>query len=424
MLTLPVPVQTEQLAHRRQWLLLSMALVGSIVIHSPTLLLQSLLPNLFQQLSPAHISVINSFRGLFFLIISAALLTFIVKPCIQFFIQQKSQIHFSRILTRTIVVMFVMSVLVLPSKLGIMGTGYAAFSIEPFSSTDGSYQLYQRLMMPALAYFLQFKDAVMYHIFSLVITALCIFGIQLYFAVRKIPVSLLEIVSLSTTCFIATQFQSPGYPESFVILSALIVVIIPMNSSSRIALSLFALFVHEASVLLFGIIALLYFTKEERKLYFISVFLYVLCWITSFGLDVGRLVEVRNVGGMSGIEWLVSHPFRELFGIVLSLKMLWILIFITAIRFPSHMKNFGLLLLPGIILTIVAVDTTRLMALGFLPVLFAVEYVKRYALISSRYGRILHIANIIVPSAYVGLNSGLVFFNGLYQLLYNGVFIK
>jgi hypothetical protein len=424
MLTLPVPVQTEQLTHRQQWLLLSIALSGSIVIHSPTLLLHSLLPNLFQQLSPAHIAVMNSFRGFFFLIISALLLILIVKPCMRFIIRQKNTIPFGLILGRAIVVMFVMSILIIPSKLGIMGVGYAAFSIEPFSSTDSSLQIYQRLMMPALAYFLQFKDAVMYHIFSLLITGLCIFGIQLYFAVRAISLSLLEIVSISSACFIATQFQSPGYPESLVILSALVVITIPLNSSSRIALSLFALFVHEASALLFGMIALLFFTKEERKVYFVAVFLYALCWVTSFGFDFKRLTEVRNVGGMSGVEWLVSHPFREVLGIVISYKALWVFLFVVVIRFPLHVKSVSMLFLPGIILTVMAVDTTRLMAFGFLPFLFALDYVRRYALLSRHQIRTLHIVNVIIPSVYVGLNSGIVLFDGLYQLLYQGVFLK
>lgn len=359
-----------------------------------------------------------------FLCVTLALLVIIGKPLIDFFRQQRGRIPFGKLLQRTVIAMAIVAVLIVPSQLGIMGVGYAAFSVEPFSSTDHSYQLYQRLMMPALAYFLQFKDAVMFHLFSLVITGVCIFGIQLFFETRKSPLSLLEIVSLSTVCVVATQFQSPGYPESLVIVSALVVVTIPLNSFARIAVAIFALFVHESSVLLFGAIALLYFTKEEKQLYVAAFFLYALCWITSFGFDIEQLVAVRNVGGMGGIEWLLAHPLREILGIVISYKVLWIILIIVIKHFPAHLKSFLVLLLPGIIATVIAVDTTRLLALSFLPFLFAMEYSKRYNLLSSSRSVLLHILNIIIPSVYIGLNSGIVFFDGVYQLLYQGFFFK
>lgn len=424
MITLPVFPRVEPVTNRQESILLGLAFTGSLVIHTPLSLLQSLLPYLFNNVTVVHISVMNSVRAVLFLCVTSALLAIIGKPLIAFFRGQRGQLPYRKLLQRTVITMAIVALLIVPSQLGIMGIGYAAFSVEPFSSTDHSYQLYQRLMMPALAYFLQFKDEVMFHFFSLVITGICIFGIQLFFETRKSPLSLLETVSLSTVCVVATQFQSPGYPESLVIVSALVMVTIPLNSFTRIAVALFALFVHESSALLFGAIALQYFTKEEKQLYAAAIFLYALCWIASFGFDIEQLLAVRNVGGMSGIDWLLAHPFREVLGIVASYKMLWMILIIALRYFPAHIKSFLVLLLPGIIASAIAVDTTRLLALSFLPFLFAMEYAKRYALLSSSRSVLLHGLNIIVPSVYVGLNSGIVFFNGIYQLLYQGFFFK
>lgn len=424
MLSLPLSPRTGHLTRREEWFLLLLAFGGSIVIHSPSQLFLSLVPLLAQNLTPPYITTINYFRGFLFFVVTGSLLVIIGKQVLLFLQDGKEKILFGRLFLNSFIVSVALSILILPLKLGIMGVGYAALSIDPFTSNDPSYQLYQRLMMPALAYFLQFKDAILYHIFSLVISFLCIFGIQLFFETKKIVLSRLEILSLSSTCVIATQFQSPGYTESLVILGALILFAVPMNSFGRLALVIFALFVHESSVLLFAAVSLLYFTAYEKKLFAAAVLLYAICWIISFGFDIERMINVRHVGGIGGLEWLLANPHRELLGIVLSYKAIWVFLIVAIYRFPAHSTMFALLLSPGIIASALAVDTTRLLALSFLPFLFAIEYVKRYAFISLQHQRYLHTVNLVIPSVYVGLNSGTVFFDGLYQLIYQGVFFK
>ncbi|MEW5798765.1 MAG: hypothetical protein AB1728_07130 [Bacteroidota bacterium] len=424
MLSLPLSPRTGHLTRRQEWLLLLLALGGSIVIHSPSQLLLPLVPSLARNLTTQHVTTINFFRGLLFFVVTGSLLVIIGKQVALFLHDRKGKIPFGRLLQNSFIVSMVLSILVLPAKLGIMGVGYAALSIDPFTSNDPSLQLHQRLMMPALAYFLQFKDAVLYHLFSLVISFWCIVGLQLFFEIRSITLSRLEIISLATTCVIATQFQSPGYTESLVILCALILFTVPMNSFGRLAIVIVALFVHESSVLLFAAVSLLYFTAYEKKLFAAAVLLYTICWIVSFGFDIERLIGVRNVGGIGGLEWLLSNPHRELLGILLSYKVMWVFLVVAIYRFPAQSKAFVVLLIPGIAATVLAVDTTRLLALGFLPFLFAIEYSKRYALISIRHQRYLHLLNVAIPSVYVGLNSGMVFFDGLYQLMFQGIFIK
>jgi hypothetical protein len=197
-----------------------------------------------------------------------------------------------------------------------------------------------------------------------------------------------------------------------------------MRTLPKIAAVSLALFSHEVSIILFIAISWFYFSKEEKAWVGMVIAVYVSFWMVSFGFDFGKLIEVRNVGGLSGFAWLAGHPWRELSGIVMSYKLLWVAFGIALLRHSAEMKRLLLFILPGIVATIFAVDTTRLMAFSFPAILFGLVYVKKYALISERNLQLLFGLNLCLPSVYIGLNSGLVYFDGLYQLFYHGFFLR
>ena len=197
-----------------------------------------------------------------------------------------------------------------------------------------------------------------------------------------------------------------------------------MGTMPKIAAVSLALFAHEVSIVLFIVVALLYFSKEEKAWVGVVAAVYALFWLMSFGFDIGRLVDVRTVGGLSGFAWLAGHPLRELSGIVISYKLLWVVFFAALFAHSVELKRLLLFLLPGILATIFGVDTTRLMAFAFLAFLFALVYVKRYTLISEKNLQLLFGLNLCLPSVYIGLNSGLVYFDGIYQLLYRGYLFR
>ncbi len=415
---------------QRRLLVLSIIAV-CVVIHTPPLNLpdyvvqagESSLRQLLQRWNP-DLSIINPLRAIVFFLSVGFLFYLISKPIKQFFTVNTSQFHYRTILINSLKIFLLVSLLVLPSTLGIMGVGYAQMSISPFSFLDSSNLLYQRLLMPALANLLQFKGAMLYHIFSVLITVGLIFLLQIFFLQKKITLTILEYVSIATSSFIITQFQSPGYTEPLAYLLILLLFILELDELPRVAIFALAIFAHEVSILLLLVISAVYFSKRELGWIVIIGLFYGFVWLLSFGFDVERLMRLRNMGGASTLQWLAEYPLRELLGIFFSFKILWFFIFFVVFKVKTERQNILLFLLPGLILTLLAVDTSRLMGFSFVALLTAIVYIKQHSLLRERQFNFLCGLNLCIPAVYVGLNSGVVYFNGVYQLLQFGVFIK
>jgi len=405
-------------------------IAASAVVHTPAQFVIHRLLNAPPSVSLAvfqstqFIYAVNAVRGFIFLLSTGILLFTFIRPVADFFSARKVDLPLRKIFQNSLVVFFISCILVVPAKLGIMGAGYGQMSIDPFNFCDTTNQIYQRLLMPAIAYFLQFKGPEMFHFFSLIVTFCLIFFTLLFFEVNDIRTTLLERMSIAGTSFIITQFQSPGYTEQCSLLIALVVLIVPMGTLPKIAAVSLALFAHEASILLFIVIALLYFSKEEKVWVGVVILVYISFWMMSYSFHFGKIVEVRTVSGLSGFGWLAAHPLRELGGIVMSYKLLWIVFAVALFHHSVELKRLLLLILPGIAAVVFAVDSTRLMAFAFIGILLAVVYVKKLALIPERNLQLIFLLNLCLPSVYIGLNSRLVYFDGLYQMLYRGYFFR
>lgn len=342
----------------------------------------------------------------------------------QFFKENRKRFSFPQIFLDSFKIFILVSLLVMPTSLGIMGVGYSQMSISPFSFVDSSNQLYQRLLMPAIAHLLQFKGVMFYHIFSLLVTFSFIVLLQIFFLYKNITLTILEYVSIATSGFIITQFQSPGYTEPLAYLLILLFLFSDMDELSRVAVFALAIFAHEVSILLLLMISAVYFSKREIGWIVMIGSLYGFLWLFSFGFDVERMISVRNVGSLSTLEWIIEFPHRELLGIFFSFKIHWLFILLVVVKAKKERRNVLLLLLPGLVLTLLAVDTSRLVGYSFVALLTAIVYIKQQSLLNQRQFNVLCGLNLCLPPVYVGLNSGVVYFDGLYQLLQFGVFIK
>ncbi len=402
---------------------------ASVVIHTPAQFLEHWLNTASLQYevpslnSPTLLYFLNAIRALFFLISLTVILWIFIRPISEYLAQRKSEFFNRKTLLSAFTVFVSAGILVFPSRLGIMGVGYAEMSKDPFNFLDASSQIYQRLLLPGIAYFLQFKGPVLFHLFSLLLTFVLILCTLLFLRSRDIQTSFLENLSIAVSTFIITQFQSPGYTEQLSLIIILLMVTVPLGFLPKIAGMALALFAHEVSILLIVVVAILYFSREEKLWGCLVVIVYCTCWLMSFGLDPGKLMAVRTVGGESGFTWLLNHPLRELGGIAASYKLLWIPITFALFN-STYRKQIILFIIPGIVATMFGVDTSRLMAFSMLACLTGIVAVKKHSLISERYLQLLFGVNLCLPSVYVGLNSGLVYFNGLYQLLYRGIFLQ
>lgn len=329
--------------------------------------------------------------------------------------------------------------LVIPSQLGLGGNMYARMSIEPLSFNDSKLWFYQRLLMPSIAYFLQLKGPLLYFFFSLSVTVFMFFLVNLFFSIRGVTLSTLELISLGTSSFLMTQLQIPGYTEQLAIIFLLLLVIVPTSTMGRLSLVVLAMLAHEISVVPLVFIALLYFSRKEIVMVFFLIFIYCFFWITSFGGNIPLLLSVRDVYGMSGWMWALEHPYRLLAGIALSYKLLWVLIVFAMVRYKEQRLFLAGCIGIAIGFTIIGVDTSRLMGFSILSLLIALLLIKQqYPSLGEKY-RYLLIGNIIIPTFFIGTNIGIalvngiydtggvhgkIVLNGLYQMIYLGVMMK
>ncbi|MBW7888480.1 MAG: hypothetical protein H3C35_09000 [Bacteroidetes bacterium] len=340
---------------------------------------------------------------------------------LRIFILQNSK-YFLPALKKTYPALIVLSLLIIPVKLGLMAGGYAQMSYHPLGFFDETNQLYQRLLMPALAYLLQMQGMFLYYIFSLCITALLIWLVNIYFMQKGTVLNLIECISLCTSSFIMTQLQSPGYTEQLSYLFLLMVFIVPLSSFAKYSIVVFSLITHEISGLSFAVLALVMFSKKEKISIFMILLLYASCWLMSFGFNIANLLAARNVGNESGWWWAVQFPYREVLGIGIAYKLLWVVIGAAFFQMNNERKIIGGLVAAALLFTLGGVDTSRLMGYAFPALLISFYYVKKYSLLKDLYVQRLVWLNLLVPSFYVGTNIGIVFFPGLYQLFYKGIF--
>lgn len=344
-----------------------------------------------------------------------------------------------RTYTPILIPLGILCLFVFPTQLGLGGFMYSRMTLDPMSFNDGKLWFYQRLLMPSIAYFLQMKGTVLYLIFSLGVTALMFLLVHLFFVVRGVTLSRLELVSLGTSSFLMTQLQIPGYTEQLAIIFLLLLFIVPFGTMGRLSLVILSLLAHEVSIVPLLFISYRYFSKEEQWMVAAVIVFYCFFWIASFGGDVSTLLAVRNVYGKSGWQWAVEHPLRLLSGIALSFKLLWIIILYAIMKFPSVRTLIAGFTVIAILFTLIGTDTSRLMGFGLIGLLLAVYMLKGTTLAASGWYRGLLLANIVVPTFFIGTNIGIalvngfydmggvngkVIFNGLYQIVYLGVVMR
>ncbi|MFA5833448.1 MAG: hypothetical protein WDA22_08225 [Bacteroidota bacterium] len=399
---------------KRRLLILSIIAV-IVVIHTP--------PQRLHYWN-ADLPEIHFLRSILFLLSILFFFSLVAKPIILFF----SELNGNGILKKTTIgsakIFAFVSLLVFPATLGIMGVGYSYMSASPFTFVDISDQLYQRLLMPAAAFFLFARGTGLYHVFSLLIAFGALFLLQLFFIKRNISLTTLEYVSIATSSFLITQFQSPGYTEPLSYIFILILLTMELDELSRVALISLSLCAHEGSMLVMLVVSMIIFTRREVWWIIVIGGFYGFIWIASYGFDVPKILAVRSVGQMSTLEWIVKYPWRETLGIFFSLKLLWLFIFIALFRIKQQRLNILLYTLPGIVLTLAAVDTSRMAGFSFVALLYSIIFIKQNNILKDNQFKLACAINLCIPAVYVGLNSGIVYFDGVYQLLQFGIFIK
>ena len=301
-----------------------------------------------------------------------------------------------------------------------LGVDYSLRSLSPFTQISDWQNT--RLLMPTLSYFLFLRGTSLFYVFFLALTLL--FIAMLYAWTRAhARIALWEFLSLCTASFVAYQFQIPGYPDILVFIFFLLVMRADFGPAAKLSALLLALITYESSFIVGLILAWKYLPRKEQVIYLLAIGIYGFVWLAVWNFDAGAILSSRNVEGMSGLQWVMQNPWLEILGVLAAFKALWVvMLWAASSAFPSKRSEAWFILAvtgAGILMTISAVDTSRLMGYAFPALLVSLSVLTESASIPTgrRVLSLLFGVNLLIPSVYVGLNSGMRTFRGLYGRL-------
>lgn len=361
-------------------------------------------------------SVIVGIRALLFFISAAILFFFFLKDSAGFF----SSFIKRDILIKSFFVFFLLMILSSSVQLASMGREYGQVSIAPFAQHEGFY--YRRILMPALANFLQFQGPILYNVFHFLVTFLLIYTIIYWLKEKKqADFNLLQLLSIFCAGFVMFQFQMPGYTEQGVLLACFLSLMISSSSWSRIAALAIMFLFHEGAAIFVGIpFALMYFPKKERPLYLAVLFLFLFSWGLHFRFDLARLfLSHTQIGENNNLYYFLNNPKLVLAGVFFAYKFLW-LYFAYLIFESFRTKDYRNLAVPSVLIaapfiTLPLVDVSRDISWGYMGILLAVVF--SYKNLKRKYFNLILALNLLLPSVYVGANTGFVTFPGIYRII-------
>ncbi len=125
---------------------------------------------------------------------------------------------------------------------------------------------------------------------------------------------------------------------------------------------------------------------------------------------------------MTSIEWLYYNIGNEFLGLFFAFKLGWLIIFTALLGWINHRawKEFLLvvaLLIAGIVMTLMGIDTSRLAGWAFPALLFSWKFIsKDQNPLRKNILKFAILANLLIPPLYVGLNR-IDLPAGLYSLI-------
>ncbi len=328
------------------------------------------------------------------------------------------------LLKRSVVIFFGLAFLVTPIGLKSLGDGYGRMSLAPYAEPAGLFS--RRFLAPALAEFLGMSGYVYFFIFSLAIAFGVVFLLILWLNRAGIELGWLPLLSLCTSSFVIFNFEMPGYVDQMMILLALLMAVTPLSSAGILGIVALAMATHELSLVIFVPLIMLFASRTERAGIVILMVIYGSLFVL---LNTAWFGAISNVHGSippygkSPLQFFVEEPGLTALGILASHKLLWLIPLLaigSAIRANRRQPAFSMAWILAVpLLTLpFAIDTSRLMGWGFAGVLLGLLYFARMDEKFLEKLKPLFLFNLVIPSVYVGLNTGPLIFPGLYRILY------
>jgi hypothetical protein len=297
---------------------------------------------------------------------------------------------------------------------------YAKMSAHPFS--ENSEYFYRRLLMPAIAYYLQLGGTNFYPLFALGCTFLMVFSVVHFLRSRtgyavmpatKISAGLIMTLSVSTCGFVMIGIQWPGYPDQLVFILILLAAGIPMRAESRLACVALALLAHDGAVFPLLPIVLFCFPRREKLAAVAMIGLFCAVFAISYGFNLSNALTQHDALGTRSClrDWL-DYPSIIFLGIVSAFKFYWVLFF--AVLFGlMRQRRYGLagaitaMMFSFVPMLFLAGDVTRMVNFSFLALLICIVILhqERHSLIVVRQRLLpfVAIASLLTPSYNIAL---------------------
>lgn len=321
------------------------------------------------------------------------------------------------------IIFLFLSLFELPINLRSAGAHYASMSLSPFEATTGWY--YRRLLAPAIAHFLGFQGHFLFYLFSLALNFVLIFFVIAYIESEAVPLNIVHLLSITTSSFVILNFHIQGFSDPLMFILFLISVTAVHDYESRLALIALALVTHEASAFVLLPLILFFFPRRKLYSYLIVLALYFALLLLSFKLNVKELISLQIVlDNKIGVGWLLEYPIRALGGWFVAYKLLWCIVIFALWKMVKAFDLTRVLLISCLVLVsplaliFLCVDVSRFVGFGFLGLLMSYTFLLRSGYGNNKFIRYIMLANIIVPSLYVGSNNGFRTVPGLYEWLY------
>lgn len=321
-----------------------------------------------------------------------------------------------------------LAALLIPEGLKGIGQEYGSQSLLLFEKAS-SVAAYQRFLMPALGYITFMRGGLFFFAFSFLCVFVLVYLTHTWLVNSGVRLPWWGFLSIITSSFVAGQYQLPGYPDTLVFVFFLLVAAFPLRNITKFSLLALSLATHEASLVLYLVFLAFVFHNRTLVKSYALMAVYGAIWLASEGFNLTALLSNRpqtsSTVSMSTLDWLTRNPWREVLGILFAYKLLWLLLAWSLVillkkKGTSTGLQIGGLLAGSLVMTLLAVDTSRLMGWSFFALLLAVKTISdEDRLVSNKILRWILLANLAVPSVYVGLNVGMVLPGGLYaQLLH------
>jgi hypothetical protein len=242
--------------------------------------------------------------------------------------------------------------------------------------------LYQRFLMPAIAYILFFRGQFFYLVFSLLCVYAMVYVAQIWFEKNQIHLKYWQLISIFSAGFVFVKLQYPGSPDVFVHLFLLILFAFPLGELAQLSLVAFSLASHEASIFLFAVIAIFFREGKLRIKYLAVIFAYMFIWLISIRFDIASLWDTPQIRGFSPIGMIIANPSNALWGVFYTNKLIWLLI-AAGLVIVAHRRDYRAffqilaLIACGILMTLIGVDTIRMFSWSFFSIFMAVKIIHK-----------------------------------------------